>query len=247
MNDLTGKVALVTGASRGIGRAIALELGQRGCDVVINYHSNIASAQETAAQIAAPSRTLVHQADVSIAQEASGLVEAALAAFGRVDILVNNAGITLDGLSMRMPEEDWDQVLATNLKSAFNCAKAVQRSMLRQRWGRIISIGSVAGLMGNAGQANYSAAKAGLVGLTKALARELAPRGITVNLVAPGFIATDMTASLGEEILAKVQALIPLQRLGKPDEVARLVGYLASDAAAYITGQVIALDGGMSM
>ena len=174
-------------------------------------------------------------------------MEACLEAFGGVDVLVNNAGITRDALLMRMSEDDWDAVLDTNLKGAFHCIKAVQRPMLRQRAGRIISIGSVSGLVGNAGQANYSAAKAGLVGLTKAVARELGARGITCNLVAPGFVETDMTAALPSEVLATALSHVPLGRLGRPEDVAAAVAFLASDVAAYITGQVIAVDGGMAM
>ncbi|MFH1084968.1 MAG: 3-oxoacyl-ACP reductase FabG, partial [Chloroflexota bacterium] len=187
------------------------------------------------------------QADVSVGAEAQRLVDAAVQAYGTVDILVNNAGITRDGLLMRMSEDDWDAVLDTNLKGAFQCVKAVQRVMLRKRSGRIINIGSISGLRGNAGQANYAAAKVGLVGLTKTLARELGSRGITANVVAPGFIDTDMTAKLPAELLAKAKEQIPLQRLGTTGDVAGVVAFLASDAAAYITGQVICVDGGLAM
>ncbi|MHB0858510.1 MAG: 3-oxoacyl-[acyl-carrier-protein] reductase [Anaerolineae bacterium] len=248
MRGLTGRVAVVTGASRGIGRAIALELARQGCSVVVNYHAKADAAAETVALIEAEGgQACAVQGDVSVAEEAQRAIDAAVQTYGTVDILVNNAGITRDGLLMRMSEADWDAVLDTNLKGAFQCVKAVQRLMLKKRSGCIVSIGSVSGLMGNAGQANYSAAKAGLVGFTKALAREYGPRGITVNLVAPGFIETDMTAELPTELLAKAQAQIPLGRLGRPEDVADAVAFLASDAARYITGQVLCVDGGMAM
>ncbi len=248
MSGLAGQVAVVTGGSRGIGRAIALALAREGCRVVINYHSNASAAEQVVAEIEAlGSQALAVQGDVSIAAQAQALIERALEAFGAIDILVNNAGITRDGLLMRMSEADWDAVLDTNLKGAYHCVKAVQRSMLRRRAGRIIQISSVSGLRGNAGQANYAAAKAGLIGFTKAVARELAPRGITVNAVAPGFIETDMTEALGEEMMAQVQTQIPLQRLGRPEDVAAAVVFFASPQAAYITGQVLCVDGGLAM
>jgi 3-oxoacyl-[acyl-carrier protein] reductase len=248
MSDFDGKVALVTGSSRGIGRAVAIELGARGCRVVVNYHANETAAQEVAALIREKgSEVLVVGADVSVGAEAQRLVDATVTAFGGLDILVNNAGITRDGLSLRMSETDWDAVLDTNLKSAFLCCKAVQKVMLRKRYGRIVNMGSVSGLIGNAAQANYSSAKAGLVGLTKALARELASRNITVNLVAPGYVVTDMTANLSPELMQKALAVIPLQRLAQPEDIAHAVAFLASDDAAYITGQVLSVDGGMAM
>ena len=248
MSVLAGQAAVVTGGSRGIGRAIALALAAEGCRVVINYHSNAAAAQQVVAEIEAlGSQALAVQGDVSLAEQAQALIEQAQEAFGAVDILVNNAGITRDNLLMRMSEADWDAVLDTNLKGAYNCVRAVQRGMLRRRAGRIIQISSVSGLRGNAGQANYAAAKAGLIGFTKAVARELAPRGITANAVAPGFIETDMTHALGQEMMAQVQAQIPLQRLGRPQDVAAAVVFLASPQAAYITGQVLCVDGGLAM
>lgn len=248
MKDLQDKVAIVTGASRGIGRAIALELARRGARVVVNYRSNAAAAQEVVENIRAEGgEAQAVQADVSQLSEAQGLIDAALQAYGTIDILVNNAGIARDTLLMRMSEEDWDAVLATNLKGAFNCSKAVQHTMLRKRAGRIINIGSVVGISGNVGQANYAAAKAGLIGLTKALAREFGSRHITVNLVAPGFIETDMTANLSEQLIQAALERIPLARLGQPLDVAAAVAFLASDAASYITGQVLCVDGGMAM
>ena len=248
MTTLAGKVAIVTGSSRGIGRAIALELARQGCIVVVNYAANAALAEEVVALIAREGgEACAVQADVTLGPQAQALVDAAVAAYGTVDILVNNAGITRDTLLMRMSEEDWDAVLDTNLKGAFHCVKAVQRVMLRKRYGRIISIGSITGLVGNAGQTNYAAAKAGLVGFTKALAKELGSRHITVNLVAPGFIQTDLTAKLGPEIMGKVLAQVPLERIGKPEDVATAVAFLASDAASYITGHVLQVDGGLAM
>lgn len=248
MTDLQERVAIVTGASRGIGRAISLALGQRGSAVVVNYRDSVDAAVAVVEALSAMgARAEAIQADVSSEAGAKDLVAACVARYGTVDILVNNAGIARDQLSALMREDDWDAVLDTDLKSAFLCAKAVQRVMLRKRWGRIINIGSVVGLRGNAGQANYAAAKAGLVGLTKTLARELGPRGVTVNLVAPGYVETDMTASLGEKLVAEALASIPVGRLGQPDDVAAAVAFLASEEAAYITGQVLCVDGGMAM
>lgn len=248
MSDLTGRAAIVTGSSRGIGRAIALELARRGANLVINYHRNAAAADEVTAEAETLGVQAVSvQADVSTAPGAETLARAALDAYGRIDILVNNAGIVRDGLLLRMSADDWSSVIETNLTGAYYCAKAVQRTMLRQRSGRIIHISSVSGIVGNAGQANYAAAKAGLIGFTKSLARELGSRNITVNAVAPGYIDTEMTANLPSEVVAHAREMIPLGRLGQPQEVAQAVAFLASDAAAYITGHVLVVDGGLAM
>lgn len=245
---LTGKVALVTGASRGIGRAIALKLAADGCNVVVNYAGSEAAAAETVAKIKELGReAIMVKANVSSVDDVNDMFKTALDTFGQIDILVNNAGITRDNLMMRMKEDEWDDVIDTNLKGVFNCIKAATRPMMKQRSGRIINITSVVGVLGNAGQANYVAAKAGVIGLTKTAARELASRGITVNAVAPGFIATDMTDVLPEDVKANLLTQIPLSRLGQADEIASVVHFLASDAAAYMTGQTLHVDGGMYM
>lgn len=245
---LAGKVALVTGASRGIGRAIAVQLAEQGADVVVNYAGSEAAAKETVEQIKALGReAIMIRANVASADEVNRMFEEALERFGKLDILVNNAGITRDNLIMRMKEEEWDEVIATNLKGVFNCIKAATRPMMKQRGGRIINITSVVGVLGNPGQANYVAAKAGVIGLTKTTARELASRNITVNAVAPGFIDTDMTAKLPDDVKASMMSQIPLARLGQPEDIARVVCFLASDAASYMTGQTLHVDGGMYM
>lgn len=245
---LDGKTALVTGASRGIGRAIALRLAAEGTSVAINYAGNTAKAEETKAAIeAAGGKAALFQADVSDSAQVEQMVAAVTEAFGTIDILVNNAGITRDGLLMRMKEEDFDAVLDTNLKGIFHVTKAVSKLMMKKRAGRIVNMASVVGIMGNAGQTNYAAAKAGVIGFTKSAAREFAARGITVNAVAPGFIATDMTAAMPEKAKEATLAAIPLRRMGEPEDVANAVAFLVSDQASYITGQVVKVDGGMVM
>ncbi|MGZ4134834.1 MAG: 3-oxoacyl-[acyl-carrier-protein] reductase [Tumebacillaceae bacterium] len=245
---LTEKVALVTGGSRGIGRAICLELAAQGAKVVVNYAGSQGAAEETVALIKQNGGDAISvQGDVASSADAEAMVAATIEAFGRIDILVNNAGITRDNLLMRMKEEDWDAVINTNLKGVFNCTKAVTRPMMKQRFGRIVNITSVVGIVGNPGQANYVSAKAGVIGLTKSNAKELASRGITVNAVAPGYIETDMTGQLGEEVKTKLFETIPLARLGRPEDIANVVAFLASDKATYMTGQVLNVDGGMVM
>jgi 3-oxoacyl-[acyl-carrier protein] reductase len=245
---MSGRVALVTGASRGIGRAIAIALGARGYKVALNYNNSAAAAEEAAALINGAGGTAgIFQADVSVREQAAALVEAAAARFGPVEILVNNAGITRDSLLMRMKDSDWDDVLRTNLASVFYCTRAAVRGMMKARFGRIIAISSVSGLVGNAGQANYAAAKAGIMGFIKSVAREGASRGVTANVVAPGFIETDMTDALPDEIKKAVIQAIPAGRYGSPKDVAEAVVYLASDEAGYVTGQTLAVDGGMTM
>lgn len=246
--SLEGKKALVTGASRGIGRAIAVALAEAGADVAVNYSGSEAAAVETAQAVEALGRrAIIVKANVGKVDEFDSMVKEVIEQFGSLDILVNNAGITRDNLIMRMKEDEFDQVIETNLKGVFNGIKAVTRSMMKQRSGRIINISSVVGVIGNPGQANYVAAKAGVIGLTKASARELASRGITVNCVAPGFIQTEMTDKLPEEMRQALSGQIPLARLGDPSDIANAVRFLASDASAYMTGQTIHVDGGMYM
>lgn len=248
MSSFKGKVAVVTGASRGIGRAIALCLAEAGADVVVNYAGSEAAAKDTASAIEKMGcKAMIVQANIGKSEEAELLVKTALGQMGRIDILVNNAGITRDNLIMRMKEEEFDQVMETNLKGVFNCTKAVTRSMMKHRSGCIINISSVVGVLGNPGQANYTAAKAGVIGLTKASARELASRGIRVNCVAPGFIETNMTDTLSEDMKGQLLAQIPLNCLGQPGHIAKVVRFLASDDAEYMTGQTIHVDGGMYM
>jgi len=248
MGQLQGKSAIVTGGSRGIGRAIAIELARRGASVVVNYNASEAAAHEVVETIAqAGSMAIAFKADVSKPDEAAALVKGALDAFGKLDILVNNAGTTRDTLLMTMSEEDWDAVINADLKSVFNCCKAAVRPMIRARGGRIINISSVVGLAGQGGQTNYAAAKAGVIGFTKSLAKELGSRNITVNAVAPGFIPTALTDVLSEEQKQAVIKATPLGRFGRPEEVAYAVSFLASDEAAFITGAILSVDGGLVM
>lgn len=246
--NLESKVAVVTGSSRGIGRALVQKLAEYGADVVVNYLNRKEEAQEVARQIEAKGgKAITVASDVCRWEDAQRLVETTLSTLGRLDILVNNAGITRDQLLLRMSEEDWDTVLTTNLRGVFLCTKAALRPMLKQRWGRIVNIASVVGLTGNAGQANYTAAKAGIIALTKTTAQEVASRGILVNAVAPGFFDTDMTARLSESVKRKALETIPIGRFGRLEELSEVVAFLVSDAASYITGQVIIVDGGMVM
>lgn len=248
MSEFAGKIAIVTGGSRGIGRAIALELGKRGATVVINYNRSADSAQAVLEEIkAAGGDGFVIQADVSDEQQVDALFKTVTGEYGKVDILVNNAGTTRDNVIMMLKPEDFDVVINTNLRSAWLCSKVASRAMMRKRTGRIINITSVVGISGNGGQTNYSASKAGMIGLTKSLAKEVATRGITVNAVAPGFIETAMTEDLSEDVKATALSHIPLGRMGQPEDVAKAVAFLASDDAEYITGQVLVVDGGMVM
>ena len=246
--NFSGKTAVVTGGSRGIGRAVCLELAKGGANVVLCYAGSEAAANKTAAACEAlGAKALAVKCDVADSAQVKAMMDAAVKEFGRIDILVNNAGITRDGLTMMMKEEDFDAVIGANLKGTFLCMKAVSRLMMKQRYGRIVNLSSVVGLRGNAGQVNYAASKAGVIGMTKSLAKELAGRNITVNAVAPGFIDTDMTAALTETAKNAALGSIPMGRMGTPENVAKAVAFLAGEDAGYITGQVLAVDGGMSM
>lgn len=248
MGKLVGKTAVVTGASRGIGRAIALQLASEGANVVVNFSGSEQKAQQVVSEIEQlGAKAIAVQANVSDSDSVQNLMTAAVEQFGSIDVLVNNAGITRDNLIMRMKEDEWDEVINTNLKGVFLCTKAVTRQMMKQRSGRIINISSIVGVMGNAGQANYVAAKAGVIGLTKTTARELASRNILVNAIAPGFITTEMTDELPEDIKSSMLNQIPLAKLGQPEDIAKAVVFLASDDASYMTGQTLHIDGGMYM
>jgi len=245
---LDGKIALVTGASRGIGRAIALRLAEAGATVIVNYAGNVKAAQEVESMIVdAGGKAMLIQADIANTEAVDDMIKKINKEYGKIDILVNNAGITRDNLLMRMKESDWDDVINTNLKGIYNSTKAVSKFMMKQRSGRIVNMASVVGLTGNAGQANYAAAKAGVIGFSKSMAKELASRGITVNTVAPGFIETDMTAVLADQVKEELVSRIPLARLGNAKDVANAVMFLVSDEASYITGQTLNVDGGMVM
>jgi len=248
LGKLDGKTAIVTGASRGIGRAIALQLASEGANVVVNFSGSEQKASQVVEEIQnLGSQAIAVQANISDSDSVQQLMNATQEQFGSIDILVNNAGITRDNLLMRMKEDEWDDVINTNLKGVFLCTKAVTRQMMKQRAGRIINISSIVGVMGNAGQANYVAAKAGVIGLTKTTARELASRNILVNAIAPGFITTEMTETLPEDVKSAMLTQIPLAKLGKPEDIAKAVVFLASDDASYMTGQTLHIDGGMYM
>jgi 3-oxoacyl-[acyl-carrier protein] reductase len=243
-----GRVAIVTGGGRGIGRAVALRLGTEGADVAISYRSNDAAAEEAAEEVRATGvRCETFKGDVASPDAVSALFKGVNEAFGRVDILVNNAGVTRDNLMMRMKEDEFDEVLRTNLKGTYLCTRAALRPMVRARWGRIVNVSSVVGLVGNAGQANYAASKAGIIGFTKSVAREVAQRGITANAVAPGYVETELTGSLPEDVKETIRTQVPIGRFGEAEEVAEVVAFLAGEGAGYVTGQTIAVDGGMTM
>jgi 3-oxoacyl-[acyl-carrier protein] reductase len=243
-----GRVAIITGGGRGIGRAIVVRLAQEGANVAISYRSNDAAAEETAQKVReAGVKCELFKGDVASPEDVQALFKGVSDAFGRVDILVNNAGITRDNLMMRMKEDEFDEVLRTNLKGTYLCTRAALRPMVRARWGRIVNVGSVVGLVGNAGQANYAASKAGIIGFTKSVAREVAQRGITVNAVAPGYVETELTGGLPEGVKEQILAQVPTARFGEPEEVAEVVAFLSGEGAGYITGQTLAVDGGMTM
>jgi 3-oxoacyl-[acyl-carrier protein] reductase len=243
-----GRVAIVTGGGRGLGRAIASRLAAEGANLVISYRSNDSAAEETAERVREAGVSCdLFKGDVSSPEEVEALFKGVGEAFGRVDILINNAGITRDNLMMRMKEEEFDEVLRTNLKGTYLCTRAALRPMVRARWGRIVNVSSVVGLVGNAGQANYAASKAGIIGFTKSVAREVAQRGITVNAVAPGYVETELTASLPEQVKDQIRGQVPAGRFGEPEEVAEVVAFLVGEAAGYVSGQTIAVDGGMTM
>jgi 3-oxoacyl-[acyl-carrier protein] reductase len=243
-----GRVAIVTGGGRGIGRAVAVRLGKEGANVAISYRSNDATAEEAAEEVrAAGVRCEIFKGDVAAPEDVEALFKGVIDAFGQVDILVNNAGVTRDNLMMRMKEEEFDDVLRTNLKGTYLCTRAVLRPMIRARWGRIVNVSSVVGLVGNAGQANYAASKAGIIGFTKSVAREVAQRGITANVVAPGYVETELTGSLPDNVKDQIRGQVPAGRFGETEEVAEVVAFLAGEGAGYVTGQTVAVDGGMTM
>ena len=246
MFDLTGRAALITGSSRGIGRAIALQLARQGASIAVNYLSNEEAAKEVQETIRSyEGQVVLLQGDISVPEQAERVVDMTQEAFGRLDILVNNAGFNRDTLLLRMSVKDWDEVMATNLRAVFLCTKAALRYMLKQRWGRIVNIGSIAGIAGNAGQANYAAAKAGLIGFTKAVAREMGSRSITANVVAPGLVRTELTEAIPQKVIDMAMERIFVGRLGKPEDIAACVAFLASEEASYISGQLLAVDGGL--
>jgi 3-oxoacyl-[acyl-carrier protein] reductase len=244
----SGRVGIVTGGGRGIGRAVAVRLAEEGANLAISYRSNDEAAEETAERVReAGVKCELFKGDVASPEDVEALFKGVSDAFGRVDILVNNAGITRDNLMMRMKEEEFDEVLRTNLKGTYLCTRAALRPMIRARWGRIVNVSSVVGLVGNAGQANYAASKAGIIGFTKSVAREVAQRGITVNAVAPGYVETELTGSLPENVKDQIRGQVPMGRFGEPEEVAQVVAFLVGETAGYVTGQTIAVDGGMTM